>query len=88
MGLAFSDAIAVHIRDAKEGKLVEPSDANQEELKIYELLMAADTDEDLLIPTAPSTSTNLPADITAYRARISLFRRDKLFLQSLFRLTR
>ena len=66
MGLAFSNAIAVHIRDAKEGKLVEPSDADREELEMYELLMAADTDEDLLTPTAPSTSTNFLADITSY----------------------
>ena len=66
MGLAFSNTIAVHIRDAKEGKLVEPSDTDREGLEMYELLMASDRDEDLIIPAAPSISTNLPDVITEY----------------------
>ena len=66
MGLAFSNAIDIHIQDAKEGKLVEPSDDNQEELEMYELLMASDTDEDLITPAAPLISNNLPDDITEY----------------------
>ena len=45
---------------------MEPNDADREELQMYELLMASDTDEDLLTPTAPSISENLLEDITEY----------------------
>ena len=66
MCLAFSNAIAVHIQDAKEGKLVVPSDTNRKELEMYECLMASDTDEDMLTPTAPLTSNNFLNSITEY----------------------
>ena len=42
--------MAIHIRYAKEGKLVEPSIEDCEEMESYEHLMATDTDEDLIIP--------------------------------------
>ena len=50
IGLAISNPVAIHIRGVREGKLVEPSMEDHEELENYERLMATDTDEDLITP--------------------------------------
>ena len=50
IGLAISNPVAIHIRGVREGKLVEPSMGDHEELENYERLMATDTDEDLITP--------------------------------------
>ena len=41
-------------------------DADREEFEMYEHLMASDIDEDLLTPTAPSTSKTFPDNIIEY----------------------
>ena len=60
IGVAISNAVAIHIRDVKEGKLMEPSAEDCRELENYDHLLAADTDDDLITPhdTAAADSAN------------------------------
>jgi hypothetical protein len=45
------------MRDAKEGKFIEPSDKEKAEFEMYEQLMASDTDDELVIlHTSTATS--------------------------------
>ena len=54
-----------HARD-KEGKLVELSAADQEELEVYERAMASDTDEELVLPPTSMTVNLLTEETTIY----------------------
>ena len=50
------NAVTIHIRDVREGKLVEPIEKDHEELETYEHLMTTDTCDDLVVPTKPTVS--------------------------------
>ena len=66
IGLAISNAVAIHIQDVREGKLMEPSEEDREELETYEHLMAMDIYEDLVIPTNPAVADSLLEEVTIY----------------------
>ena len=60
IGLAISNAIAIHMRDAKEGKFIEPSDEEKAEFEMYEQLMVLDTDDELVIPHISTATLEEP----------------------------
>ena len=66
IGLAISNAVAIHIRDAREVKLVEPSDADWGELETYECLMASDTDNKLVVLATITMVHILSAEAESY----------------------
>ena len=61
LGLAFSNAIAIHVRDAKQGRLVEPTDINDDDYIDPDIDNPDDADE-LNNPLSPPTPA---ADIVA-----------------------